>query len=279
MYVYIETVILDNFLIDSLLLVLTNKFTKCPVSALGIVLSSTFGTGFALFSPYLDLSPFWLILTKLVVAIIMVLLSLPSIYRLFHRLFCFLGLTFAFGGVMIALFYFLGTPVNNAINLSYSSSIPLGGILAVALAFAMLLTLEIRKFYSIRRLEHFLIDVTICVRNNPMRMRGYLDTGNGLIDNCGKPVVIINEKDLRYWFSTSERVDLLLHRFDCVKIANPHILRLSTVSKSNSLVVFDADYILVGNRKLPVSIGVQSNTNSISSSFDVLLNQKLLEVT
>lgn len=278
MYVYIECVILDNLLIDSLLLVLTSKFTKCPVSTIGIILSAIFGTGFALFSPYLQLPALWLVITKLLVAVIMVLLSLPSLYRIFIRVVCFFSLTFAFGGVMFAVFFFLGTPIVDAVNMSYFSNIPIGGILAVTIAFSLLLYVEIRKFYSIQRMQQYLIDVTICIRNNPMSLRGYIDTGNGLIDNTGKPVVIINEKELKYWFSPSERVDLLLHNFRSVKIANPHIIRLSTVAKSNNLVAFDADYILLGNRKLPVSIGVQSNTNSISKSFDVLLNQKLLEV-
>jgi len=278
MYVYIETVILDNFLIDSLLLVLTSKFTKCPVSTLGVILGATFGTGFALFSPYLQLTGIWLWVIKFIVAIIMVLFSLPSLYRFFTRLLCFLLLTFVIGGAMVAIFYFLGNPISNALSFSLDSAIPVGGILAVTVALSLLLWVQFRKFYTIRRIQQYLIDVTICIRNMPVTLRGYLDTGNGLINNHGNPVVILNEKDLRYWFSPIERVDLLLHRFQNVKISNPHIIRISTISRNNSLVVFDADYIILGNRKLPISIGIQSAKNTFAS-FDVLLNQKLLEVT
>ncbi|MBR7090969.1 MAG: sigma-E processing peptidase SpoIIGA [Clostridia bacterium] len=278
MLVYVETIILDNFLIDALLLLLTNRFTRCPVSAIGIILAASFGTGFALFSPFLTLTGVWLWLAKLLVAVIMVLLSLPSLYRLGARLITFLLLTFLFGGALMAIFYFLGTPIASATSFAGASAIPIGGMLAVVLALALLLGSTIRRFYSIRRVQQYLVDVTICIRDNPISMRGFVDTGNGLIDNHGKPVVILNERDLRYWFNPTERVDLLLHRFRNVRIHNPHTIRLNSVSSGQSIVVFDADYILLGNRKLPIAVGVHNHNGSLSRSFDVLLNYKLLEV-
>ena len=60
--VIIEYVLLDNFVIDCILLYCTNKLLRLPTNKWGIVLASTCGAVFALFSPLLNFDGAYIVL-------------------------------------------------------------------------------------------------------------------------------------------------------------------------------------------------------------------------
>ncbi len=278
MEVIVENVILDNFTMDYLLLFLTNKFTNSPTSHRCLFVACLFGTGFSLISPILVLPSLLWIILKLVVGLIIVLLSLCSFYKIFSRYLIFMLLTFAFGGAMYAVFYFFGTSTSAGASITYYSEIPFAFVLSSAILLSILVYGQINRFMTTKKYSQYSVDVVLCIRNKPVKMRGFIDTGNTLQNQVGRPVVILNEKDLKNWFNASERIDIILHKYKDVVLSNPQVLSLKTVGNQSQLLVFDADYIKLNERKYDVAVGINQGNIPLSKRFDVLLNSKLIEV-
>jgi len=278
MEVIIENVILDNFTIDFMLLFLSNKFTNTPVSKVGIILASLFGTGFSLISPLIALpSVFWIVL-KLVIAFVIVLLAQCSFYKIFQRYFWFILLTFAFGGGMIAIFYFFGVDIYIGANITYFSEMPVGFIMACAVGLFILIITQVSRHLSAKRYAQFSVKVELCIRNKRQILRGFIDTGNNLMTKMNTPVVIINENDLGRWFTASERLDILLNNYKNLNLKNVQVLKVYSVGNSSNLFTFEADYLRLNNRIFDVAVGVSTKPKGLSKNFEILLNNKLIEV-
>ena len=135
MEIIIEYVLLDNFLIDSLLLILTNKILKIPINKAGVILAGIFGAGFAVVSPLIKITGILAVLLKLLIGLIIVWISNLNLNKIFLRFALFTGLTFLFGGLLIALFNFLTINVYDTMYIGYVSSLPLGTIIISILVF------------------------------------------------------------------------------------------------------------------------------------------------
>ena len=73
MEVYIEYVILDNFIINTLIILLVNSTLHQKISKFKVILASCIGTIFAIFMPFISVSNIFLFVLKLMVGLIMVM--------------------------------------------------------------------------------------------------------------------------------------------------------------------------------------------------------------
>lgn len=275
MDIYIEYVLLDNFVVDFVLLLCTNKILKLPTNKCSMVLSALLGALFSLLSPMLNVDGIVVIILKLLVAFIMVFVATFSFYKLFLRFLCFVLLTFMFGGLLIAVCYFMGVSVLTGANLMYFCEIPLASVLAFAFIFLFVVVGVIKKLYSSAKYTKFLYKICLTINNKTKELNAFFDSGNTLKTKDNIPVVILKEDDLKYWFSFDERMQIVMGKTSHTKLKNPQKLDISGVGFKNQILVFDADNLRINNRNFCVAVGIDNSRNF--KNFSVLLNNKMGE--
>ncbi len=211
MEIIIEYVLLDNFLIDSLLLILTNKILKIPINKVGVILAGIFGAGFAVVSPLIKITGILAVLLKLLIGLIIVWISNLNLNKIFLRFALFTGLTFLFGGLLIALFNFLTINVYDTMYIGYVSSLPLGTIIISILVFTYILLKIIKDTIKTKFFNTNSCEITLFLNNKQAKIKGFIDSGNTLHNSKGNPVIVISENVLSKWFNTTERIKLILN--------------------------------------------------------------------
>ena len=275
MEIIIEYVLLDNLLIDGILLFCTNKILKIPINWWGIVGASIFGALFALFSPLLNFDGVVLIIIKLLIATTMVLICNLTLYKIVLRIVCFVLFTFLFGGMLIAICYFAGINVINGASLMYFSTVPIGSILGCGIVFVALITKLIKTLFAHLKFSQYLTTITLTINNKTIQLPAFFDSGNNLCTKDNTPIVIIREDELKHWFSSEQRLNILMGRYDLALLKNPQKINISSVGANAEIVVFDADNICVNNRDFDVAVGIDNSRHF--KNFAVLLNNKMGE--
>lgn len=118
------------------------------------------------------------------------------------------------------------------------------------------------KFLAKRgTMRNFLRDVVITFRDKEFRVKGYLDTGNRLVDE-GAPVVVISRS---------------LY-FDMCEFSRPkgHYINFSTVGGGDKMFVFrPSGFEIGGQGAREVCLGVATRGFGDSIKYDALLNANL----
>lgn len=253
MQIIIEYVLLDNFLIDAMLLYLTDKTLKIPISRLGLITASAFGAGFSVVSPLIRVSAIFLVLIKLSVALVMTYMMNFSHKKILLKFLVFVGYTFAFGGGLIAVFSFLGVSIYDGLNLGYISDLPLGTIIVSSVAFFVFAIRLIKSAVSERFMSQNSCEIIITLNNKSAKIKGFVDTGNTIKNSQGKSVIVINENTLGLWFSVDERLQLLLNK--SLSLRNVESLTISSLGGNYEMKVFDCEAEIKGIKK-EVAIGI-----------------------
>ncbi|MBO5103357.1 MAG: sigma-E processing peptidase SpoIIGA [Clostridia bacterium] len=275
MEIIIEYVLLDNFLIDSLLLILTNKTLKLPVNKWGVVLASMFGAGFAVVSPLIRVSGILAILLKFSIAFIMVLMSNFTFKKVLVRFALFVFFTFMFGGALIAIFNFLGISVYDSLYVGYVSSLPIGTILVSIIVFAVFMFRLINNVFKSRFYNSNTCDVEVELNGKVAKIKGFVDTGNTLHNSLGKPVLVVPEKVLSKWFTPYERMLLLLDE-NKLKLKNYENITVGSLGGNYKMKVFDCSIVLNGENK-EIALGVAFGKLNCGGC-QAILGQEIAEV-
>ena len=276
MEVVIEYVLLDNFIIDGLILYLTNKILNIPINFGMLCLGAFLGALFALFSPLLMIGGMLMILLKIMVAFLIVFLANFSFYKIFLRLIIFTGLTFLFGGMLIAVCYFAGVSVLEGVNLVYFSQIPIGALIGIGFIFAVFCVKIAKSLYSTAKYSKFIYRVCLTINNKTEILQGFLDSGNTLKTKDDVPIIVLQENELKHWFNFEERMNLLMGHYAGIKIKNPQKVDVCGIGGKTKMLVFDADNIKIENRNYAVAVGVDNRKHF--KNFSVLLNNKMGDV-
>lgn len=277
MVVYIEIVLFENLLIDGLLLWLVLQCLKEKTNWWGLVLASVFGAGFALASPSIKLDGILAFALKICVAVVMCIMLCLNFRKLWLKTLLFVLFTFGFGGILLALFSFMGVSTVTGLAFGYNSEIPLGAILAGIIIFAVMIVRLIKKFYRRKSLVQFFYPIELTVNHKKVILQGFLDTGNTLNSAENKPVVIVGGKQLNGWFNAEEQLDLLMGKYAVVGLKNPHSISVQSVAGMEKMLVFDVEQCLFENRQKSVAVGICMNDKFFRKGFDAILSPKLLE--
>ncbi len=187
MTVYIEYVIIENFIIDYLLMKCTYLLTGKKVKRIRVLLTALLGAFFALLFPLVKINAIITTTIKLLFGAIMVLISAKylSFRDVFINVSVLYGLSFAVGGVITGLYNLIGISANSDLVIAITF-IP---IYVIIFAIKKLTQFLFRR----RNIERYLYDFQITVDGQTLCGRGFLDTGNGLYDS-GVPVIISSKK-------------------------------------------------------------------------------------
>ena len=182
----------------------------------------------------------------------------------------FLVISFAYAGIMLALWTFAAPYGMVYGNGAASFNIPLAAIAAFTVAGYCAVKL-VRYIADSRIRCNKICSVKILCGGSEVTLRGLSDTGNALCDLfTGKPVVVCN----------AEKIPKLIppNILDYLNGKPPEKIRLipcKTISTAESLLpVFKADKITVDGKAADALIGVTANP--IGSDVDCIFNPKII---
>ncbi len=274
MQIIVEYVLLDNFLIDLLLLYLTEKILKQQISKLGLITASSFGAEFAVLSPLIPISGVLAVGLKLGVAGVLVFMSSFSFNRFWLKFIIFVGLTFVFGGTIIAVFSFLGVSVYDSLYLGYVSSVPLGAILTSGIFFLVFVIQIIKSIFTTLHINEQICKIGVEINNKMATLTGFVDSGNTVKNRNGRSVIIVNEDTLKNWFSPFERIQIMIEK--CNFLPNLEKLSVSSLGGNYYIWVFDCR-VMVGDIEKDWAIGIAPEKIRLNNC-DAIVSKDLLEV-
>ncbi len=176
MTVYIEYVLIDNFVIDYLLLKYAYRLTGVKTNKFRLILSAVFGAVFSLIYPMLAGKGILFSLVKICLGMVLVVLGAPfsKLKNVYVTTAVFYLLTFALGGTI--------TAITTAFNIESSETLI---SLIILPAYLLLYSLGevIKHIYRRKNVESFTYNVRLTLGNKSVTASGFLDTGNNAYFN------------------------------------------------------------------------------------------------
>ncbi len=259
MTVYIEYVLIDNFIIDYLMLKASFALTATSVSRARLFFCAVLGAIFALFYPLISVHTVILTAIKICFGLLMVILagkfkSKKAFYTTTIVFFCY---TFLTGGAVIGIF--------NLLNLPYSSEISIA-IMVIPVYFVFRGISAVVKFlYRQKNINCYIYKVEITAFGITKTGKGFFDTGNELYD--GDKPVIVCEKRFAQEFLAGSLASIKLKK-----------LLVSTINGQEENIAFNIEQIKIYNSDEPNifnNITLCVSKKSVGRNYDVILNTAL----
>ena len=190
MIIYIEYVIINNFVIDFLLLYTTFLLTGKKIKRFRLILCAILGAIISLVFPLIKLKGIFLTVIKFLVGTLLVLLSssFKTKKEFFINLIIFYLLTFTLGGIIFGVLSISG--IEKAKEL----------VIALLFIPAFLLLYAIKRvftyLYRRKNVESLIFDTEIEFNGAKIKGRAFLDTGNQLYYK-DSPVIVCEKSFIK----------------------------------------------------------------------------------
>ncbi len=262
MTVYIEYVLIDNFIIDYLMLKASLTLSASAVSRVRLLFCAFLGALFALFYPLLSVNAVLLTTIKVCFGLLLVLLAgkFKSIKDYYVTAVVFFVYTFLTGGAVIGIFNILGVP--------YSSETSIAVMVIPVYFIFMGITSVVKFLYRQKDINCYLRKVEISSFGITKEGVGFYDTGNELYD--GDSPVIVCSKSFAKEFLGRELSKIKLKR-----------ITVDTVNGKRQNIAFAVDEIKIYNFD---KVNIFNNvilcvaSQKVGRNYDVILHSSLKEV-
>lgn len=260
MIVYIEYVLIDNFVIDFLLLKATYSITGCGKGGLRIVLAAMFGAVVALIFPLIEKIPVISVLVKILSGLTLVLLSVKAkTFRDYYiNALLFFAFTFLLGGAITGTF--------GIFNIPYSSEISVALMFIPAYILIRVITAVVKYLYRQKDIAGLVYKTEITFNGKTVILKGFMDTGNGLY-NGDSPVVVVDKRTAKE----------LLGDFHGVRLRR---IKVRTASGDSENLAFDIDKIkiYIGDKvNIYSKVTACVSSSGIGDGYQVILHPALME--
>ncbi len=263
MEIVIEESIAINLFLNFLILKVTARVVGKKERL--VLLSSLIGSLFALFAPIWKLTAVIKLCLIICVALIMTLISFK--YKSFKsylvNLAVFLMATFLFGGGCLAMQQTFG-----------SYPIFVVAIISAVIYIALLIVFKIVSHY--KRIKKFTYKLTFKDGDKIVNEEGYLDSGNVLYDTITKkPIVLVSFDVFHKFYENISYISLLTKDFNSSSIKNGHYIKINSVGRGTSILIFTVDELQVeGNERKYKNVALGLSFSGFEKSFgkNVLLH-------
>ncbi len=271
MTVYIEYVILDNFVIDYLLLSAALYTLRIRRKKRRLIPAALCGTAFAALLPLFSIGAAAMLAVKLAVGLAMVLIAANygKAKRAAAAYAVFLLFTFASGGAITGIMYMLKKDISLDSVITYSSDIPVSAIIVGCAALIWCAKRVIAKIYKKRDVYPFVRKAVIKKGDKVVETSGFIDSGNRLFDAVtGLPIVVISKA-------------LAVKLVDFTEKTDARYINLSTVGGKSRMLIFSIDYLQIYNGDEPhiivnVMAGISPSPFKDGESYEMLLNPSII---
>lgn len=199
MTVYWEYVVIDNMTINSLLLCAAVYTLRLKCNSLRIGFAASIGTFITFVLTVVQIDTFLGVVVKVLTGVLMTFAAAKTQnFRQQILLFLlFAAYTFILGGMIIAFFGFFAVQYTDLVTLNYLLDVPIGLIILGITGFCVLIAILINSLRSVKQTDRFLFDIEFFYCGKWLKLKGFLDSGNTLVDNMTNlPVCFIQDKNL-----------------------------------------------------------------------------------
>ncbi|WFA09639.1 sigma-E processing peptidase SpoIIGA [Tissierella sp. Yu-01] len=296
MYIVLEYLLIENFIINFLILYLTKILVRSNVRYRRIIIGAAISSLYSLvfFSPktlFLTLP-----LPKLILSALLIRITFKYInFKFFLKeLIAFYIISFIFAGATLGIFYSsksntkiwdMGIDILNGFPVKY---------LIIGVLISLIGGKLIFKYYHQKVLkENYIIDLTISYNEQNIKLRALLDTGNSLVvPFTNKQVVVVEYEKLKEvlpskmeeliranWECNYKLIEELLK--DLQEQINLTLIPFNSIGKSGMLFGFKPDYLMfnyLGNEyiKKDIIVGIFSGTLEKEMGYSGLLHYELI---
>ena len=248
MIIYIDLLIIVNFLFDFLILLTVNIALKRYSKIYRLVLASLFGE-LTLLSLFLPINSILLSILKIIMGLVMVIIAFgyKNIkYTLYNSLYLYMT-SIILGGFT----YYLNIEYE---NLNY---------LILLLIAPIILYIFIKSIKALKEIKNYYYKVSIVFNNDyELKVTGFLDTGNKLVDPItNKPIILINKKKIKGY----------------INIRSPMYVPYNYLNHHGLLECVKPKGVYVNDKLLKNYLIGLSEESFKLNGVDCLLNYKILE--
>ena len=247
MTIYIDLLLLVNFLFDLLLLLTVNIALKRYSKISRLILASLFGE-VTLLSLILPISSYLLIILKFILGIFLCIIAFG--YKNFKYTFYNVLYLYMTSIILGGFTYYLSVEFQ---NINY----------LLLLISPLILYVFIKSIKALKEIKNYYYKIKIVFENGKnLELTSFLDTGNKLIDPItNKPIILINKKLLK----------------GSINIRSPMYIPYNTINHHGLLECIKPSYIEIENKKLKNYLIGLSEESFKLNGIDCLLNYKILE--
>ena len=179
---YIEYVIIDNFIINFLLLKSAMASSRVKTGKLKLIISSVLGTVVAVIMPLFSIDNGFLILIKINLGLVMVLIAgeYLTVKKMLIAFCYFLLFTFLSGGLIIGLFCLAGVDYIVYFSVNYNSFMPVGISVLLVYLFTKLTLYLIYNLLKARDIKPFIRKCIIVISGKKFKVNGYIDNSEAI---------------------------------------------------------------------------------------------------
>ncbi len=259
MTVYIEYVLIDNFIIDYLMLKASFALTATSVTRSRLFFCAFLGALFALAYPLLSMHTVLLTLIKICFGLLMVFVAgkFKNKKAFYVTTVVFFAYTFMTGGAVIGIFSILGVPYSTEYSIA---------LMVVPVYFIFMGVTSVVKFlYRRKDINCNIYDIEITAFGVTKKGKGFFDTGNELYD--GDNPVIVCGKNFAKEFMGGGLGKIKLKR-----------ITVNTVNGKQENIAFDIEQIKIYNLDEPnifKKVTLCVSKSEVGANYDVILSPAL----
>lgn len=269
MEIYIEIFLIQNILINFCLLKLVCVSTKQNTTFFKLLVASTIGAGFSVFSAIVIINTYLLNIIKLACAIIMIMLAFKQSKKQFiTNLILLFVYTFALGGAITNL---CSTTYQTSFGLIMSSKFSLELICVVIIILTYIIEMVAKHHTYRAKTNNYIFPILLEQNSNKIKINAYLDTGNLLSFN-GNPVIVL-DLDCYLKLTKTNLINFYLSKSEKINTG--------TVTGTNNLKIFKLDKITIfkGKNKIELNnqyIAVNANNSFKNTNYQALLSPLMI---
>ncbi len=269
MIVYIDLIILSNFLLDYSLITFTGIINHEKMKFYRLFLATLFAL--------LSLGLFFIqikiifILLRVLFSILIILIAFPfiSLKQYMRNIIVFYFLNYVMAGILLSYDFKMS---ENAIFIDHKNPIT-WYLLVVSFIFSNILTYTFKVIEENKLIQsHQLLDVMFCLLNQEYHVKGFIDTGNRVCSPYDQIPVVFIDKTL---IKENINEDFLIKHH----IKFTYVLT-NTIHDSVMTLAFKPDkfYLIINKQRIQkeVYLAVAQNLKFKEQSFQVILNSKIL---
>ncbi|MFA5408364.1 MAG: sigma-E processing peptidase SpoIIGA [Bacilli bacterium] len=261
MKVYLDLILILNFLFDFMLLLVVGFLLKRHASLKRLLLGSLIGS-LSIFFLFMDLSSLELFLLKVLISILMVIISFKfrDIKYTFRNLLYLYSSSIIIGGCLYLLNIEFSYKQDGLIF--YHNGLSINWIvLLITSPFILYMYLKQGLYLKNNYSNYYLVDIYL--KDEIISVSAFLDTGNKLIDPYQRrPIILVSKRELNNYFTDE---DIIMVPYETV---NHHgLLKCIKPDKINIIGVGIKKNLLIGIAEEKIMI----------DGIDCILHTKLLE--
>ena len=297
MTVYLDVVFVENVLMNYIIIFAVGVVLKTDCKKFRIFMASCIGAVYTVVM-YLNIIPIYSnFIMKFILSIVIVYVSFkPNNFKqLLKKLLIFYLISFAFGGCIFALMYFLKPQMARIRNGVFVGTYPIKvGVIGALIAF-LVVQVSFKLVKTKFSKKDMICDVELFINGKFARVKALLDTGNLLKEPLtGYPVIVVEHKSL--YPCLSEKIlnnldiiiggdiDDLAKDKECIKtISRFRMIPFSSLGKTNGLLLgikADSVNIILDEKIQSISnviIGIYDKSFTKNGLYSAIFGLDLLE--